>query len=149
MKRFPIILLLLLLSLSAGAQSIQTDTVPPDSTVTLTNLSLSVTIDTTLEAPSYYLTQAAKAQKFEFASFAVGGCFAILGAVTVNQESNFNDAYPTNPNTISKFSPLYAVAGLCGILGIVNHFVAIGNINKAGKSLSRFHIQGNGLTIDF
>ena len=139
----------LLFVLSAVAQSVQTDTVPPDSTVTLTNLSLSVTIDTTLQSPSYYLRQAAKAQKFEFASFAIGGCFAILGAVTVNQESKYNDAYPTNPNTNSKFSPLYAVAGLCGILGIVNHFVAIGNINKAGKSLSRFHIQGNGVTIDF
>lgn len=101
---------------------------PPD---TLTATSVLFVNDSTLEAPSVYLRRAANAQGAEMV-FAVCSV-ALVGLGAADERSS----------TIC-----FVGAGVTGIIAIIQHITAISDLKKASKSLSRFHLQSNGITID-
>ena len=148
MKRVVIITALLCLALSASAQlpwlkgktpvpyqkkpvdtTKVTAPVPPPPDTLLATVTL--TLDTSLLSPSYYLRSSANAQKREFLFGVLSGGFAALAVYS-------EDGRPI----------AIAGAGLCGVIALINHFTAISDLKKASKSLSRVHLTAGGVTID-
>ncbi len=145
MKRF-LLLLAFLLPLAASAQvpwmkgktpvPFQKDTTraskplppPPD---TLTATSVLFVNDSTLKAPSVYLHRAANAQGAEMVLTVCS--VALVGLGAADERSR----------TIC-----FVGAGVTGIIAIIQHLTVISNLKKASKSLSRFHLQSNGISID-
>lgn len=145
MKQFTL-LALLMFSMAATAQvpwmkgktpvPFQKDTTkvskplpPPPDTLTVTS-ALFVN-DTTLEAPSVYLRRAANAQRAEMVLTVCS--VALVGLGAADERSS----------TIC-----FVGAGVTGIIAIIQHLTAISNLKKASKSLSRFHLMSNGISID-
>lgn len=141
MKRY-LLLLALLLPLAASAQlpwmkgktpvPYQKDTTDKEApSFETVPASLTVTLDTTLESPSYYLRLSANAHNREFLFGVLSGGFVTLAALDESSRGL-----------------CIAGAAICGVAAIANYFSASSNLKKAGKSLSRLHVTAGGVTID-
>ena len=146
MKRY-LLLLALLLPVAASAQlpwmkgktpvPYQKDTtdkeapLPPSPSFDTVPASLTVTLDTTLESPSYYLRLSANAHNRELLFGVLSGGFVTLAALDESSRGL-----------------CIAGAAICGVAAIANYFSASSNLKKAGKSLSRLHVAAGGVTID-
>lgn len=104
------------------------DTTPAFATLPAT---VTFTLDTTLESPSYYLRQSANAHNREFLFGVLSGGFVTLAAIDESSRGL-----------------CIAGAALCGVASLINYFSASSNLKKAGRSLSRLHVTSGGVTID-
>ena len=105
-----------------------TDTTPAFATLPAT---VTFTLDTTLEAPSYYLRQSANAHNRELLFGVLSGGFVTLAALDESSRGL-----------------CIAGAAICGVAAIVNYFSSSANLKKAGRSLSRLHVNAGGVAID-
>lgn len=148
MKRVVIITALLCLALSASAQlpwlkgktpvpyqkkpvdttKVAAPVPPPPDTLLAT---VTLTLDTSLLSPSYYLRSSACARSREFWFGLVAGGF---GGLAVASE---------DARGICVIG-----AGVFGLLSLINHFQSISDLKKASRSLSRVHLSAGGVTID-
>lgn len=104
----------------------------------ITDVELYVT-DFGIKPPSYYLEQSANYQYGAIGMAAASGLFALLGS---------RDTVTTNSNDLHAPKILYGFSIAFGVTAIVLEFVSISNLKKAGKSLERIHLRGNGIAID-
>ena len=105
-----------------------TDTTPAFVTLPAT---VTFTLDTTMESPSYYLRQSANAHNRELLFGVLSGGFVTLAALDE-----------------SSCGLCIAGAAICGVAAIVNYFSSSANLKKAGRSLSRVHVNAGGVAID-
>jgi hypothetical protein len=102
--------------------------VPPPDTLLAT---VTLTLDTSLLSPSYYLRSSANSHKREFWFGVLSGGFAGLAVASEDARALCGIS-----------------AGVFGVLALINHFQAISDMKKASKSLSRVHLTAGGVTID-
>ena len=95
---------------------------------------ISLTPDTTLLSPSYYLQRAAKKPTQELLWAGGGGLPCLVG---VGQESDGSGR-----------SLCFIGATVCGVVAIIKHIGAVHNLKLAGRSLERVHFQQGGIAID-
>ena len=105
-----------------------TDTTPAFATLPAT---VTFTLDTTLESPSYYLRLSANAHNRELLFGVLSGGFVTLAALDESSRGL-----------------CIAGAAICGVAAIVNYFSSSANLKKAGRSLSRVHVNAGGVAID-
>jgi hypothetical protein len=128
MKKAVILSVLILLVSVCRAQS---PTLHQDSIMYAT---ITLTPDTTLLSPSYYLQRAAKKQTQELLWAGGGGLLCLVG---VGQESDGSGR-----------SLCFIGATVCGVVAIIKHIGAVHNLKLAGRSLERVHFQQGGIAID-
>ena len=104
------------------------DTTPAFATLPAT---VTFTLDTTLESPSYYLRLSANAHNRELLFGVLSGGFVTLAALDESSRGL-----------------CIAGAAICGVAAIVNYFSSSANLKKAGRSLSRLHVNAGGVAID-
>ena len=105
-----------------------TDTTPAFATLPAT---VTFTLDTTLESPSYYLRLSANAHNRELLFGVLSGGFVTLAALDESSRGL-----------------CIAGAAICGVAAIANYFSSSANLKKAGRSLSRVHVNAGGVAID-
>ena len=129
MKKLIIIAALLLpLAVSAQVPWMKDKTPVPYQKDTLSSAPAT---DTTLESPSYYLRQSANAHNRELLFGVLSGGFVTLAALDESSRGL-----------------CIAGAAICGVAAIVNYFSSSANLKKAGRSLSRVHVNAGGVAID-
>ncbi len=95
--------------------------------------------DFSMKPPSYYLQQSANCQFVAIGTATASGLFALWG---------FNSAATGNNSDPYASELLYGASIALGVAAIILEFASISNLKKAGKSLERIHLRGNGIVID-